>query len=310
MTHEAVHDHTGQMTRTVKVNAMVLQAIAGRDGIDDRQYAAPLPSCIPDYTANLDVGVRGLRIGILKEAFEFDGIMDPRVRTKVLQAAQAFSDLGAEVREVSVPLHTIAGHIVECALRPAAAQQAYLGRACGRHGLYLTRLAEKMAPLDQDKFEKARTPQHNQIANANNGQMATPSKFQLLAGLHCWNQVPSIFGKAMNLYRRLRDEYDAALQTVDVLTTPTTPYVAKRHPPSNCGPAEAMNVAQGVAINTVCFNASGHPAMSLPVGKLSPEDDLSSGLKLPVGMQIVGRHFEEALIYQVGAGWEGDWKTF
>lgn len=99
MTHDPVHDTTGPMTLTVAANARVLQVIAGRDGIDDRQYAAPLPAQVPNYSASLAAGVQGLRIGILKEGFEFDGILDPRVRNKVLNSAKMFSHLGAEVVE-------------------------------------------------------------------------------------------------------------------------------------------------------------------------------------------------------------------
>lgn len=153
-THDAVHDTTGPMTRTIALNAKALQAIAGRDGIDDRQYAAPLPVTLPNYSAGLDQGVRGLRIGLLKEGFAFDGILDPRVKSKVLSAADKFRSLGAEVVDISVPLHTVAGHIVNCALRPAASQQAYLGKASGRRALYMTDLTDKMCPMDQDKFDK------------------------------------------------------------------------------------------------------------------------------------------------------------
>jgi amidase len=158
MTHDAVHDTTGPMTRTVATNALVLQAIAGRDNIDDRQYSVPLPAHIPDYSSSIYKGVKGLRIGILKEAFEFEGILDERVREKVLDSANMFKTLGAEVVEISVPLHKVAGHIVNCALRAAATQQAYLGKACGRRGLYMTGLTEKMSPLDQNKFDKVRFP--------------------------------------------------------------------------------------------------------------------------------------------------------
>jgi amidase len=215
------------------------------------------------------------------------------VKQKVIEAANLFETLGAEVISVSISLHTQAGHIVNCALRPTASQQAYLGKACGRRGLYLTGLTDKMHPLTQDKFDK----------------MFSTSKFSLIAGLHVWNRHPTLYGKAINLYRRLKDEYDAALEQVDVLITPTTPYVANRHAAPNAGPAEQMGKSRGVAVNTVCFNASGHPAMSLPIGFLPAEDD--ECVMLPVGMQIVGGMFQEEMIYRVGAAWERafDWKT-
>lgn len=116
----------------------------------------------------------------------------------------------------------------------------------------------------------------------------------------------------MNLYRKLTDDYNAALSSVDVLITPTTPYVANRHPSASAGPAEQMAKSNGVAVNTMCFNASGHPAMSIPIGFLPPldEEGASAGIKLPVGMQIVGALFQEETIYRVGAAWERafNWK--
>lgn len=140
--------------------------------------------------------------------------------------------------------------------------------------------------------------------------MFCTSKFTVLSGLYMWENHPRIYGKAMNLYRRLRDEYDAALRQVDVLITPTNPYVADRHAAPDAGPLEQMNKSRGVAVNTVCFNVSGHPAMSLPVGFLPAED--SPDIQLPVGMQIVGKMFDEEMIYRVGAAWEAafDWKKY
>lgn len=140
--------------------------------------------------------------------------------------------------------------------------------------------------------------------------MFSTSKFSLIGGLYCWSNKPSLYGKAMNLYRQLHDSYSEALSSVDVLITPTTPYVANRHPQRNAGPEEQMKMSRGVAVNTVCFNASGHPAMSIPVGFLSPEGEESSDVRLPVGMQIVGRMFDEEMIYRVGAAWEASfsWK--
>lgn len=116
----------------------------------------------------------------------------------------------------------------------------------------------------------------------------------------------------MNLYRRLQDEYSAGLDTVDVFITPTTPYVANTHPHPDAGPKEQLDKSRGVAINTVAFNASGHPAMNLPIGRLpaSDEDGAARDIRLPVGMQIVGGMFQEEMIYRVAAAWEGafDWQ--
>jgi amidase len=132
-THEPVHDTTGPMTLDITTNARILQAIAGRDEIDDRGCGVPSSSDLPDYSAGLHQGVRGLKIGILTEKFK---------------------ELGAEVIEISIPIHKHAPDIVTCALRPSTARNGYLGTACGRRGLYLNGLIDKMSPLDQQKFDK------------------------------------------------------------------------------------------------------------------------------------------------------------
>jgi amidase len=94
------------MARTVLDTARLLQATAGYDGIDDRQLGAPRPDNLPPYVdlvlESRQTGVRGLRIGILKEAFHSHHLA-PSVKGLVRQAIQRFVDMGAEVKEVSVP---------------------------------------------------------------------------------------------------------------------------------------------------------------------------------------------------------------
>ncbi|KAH6675871.1 amidase signature domain-containing protein [Halenospora varia] len=291
-THEPVHDTTGPMTMDIATNAKILQVIAGRDEIDDRGCGVPAPKDLPDYSAGLGQGVEGLKIGILKEGFDFP-IMDPRIREQVLGAAEKFKALGAEIVEVSIPIHLHATDIVTCAMRPSAARNAYLGTACGRRGLYLNSLVDKMLPLNQAKFDK----------------LYSTGKLSLLSGMYIWENHPLLYGKAMNLYRRLQDEYNAALQMVDVLITPTMPYIAPQHAEMKSSPLEQIDKSRGCAVNTVCFNASGHPAMSMPVGMLSAVED--DKVMLPVGMQITGKWFDEAMVYRVGSAWEGafDWKN-
>jgi amidase len=143
-------------------------------------------------------------------------------------------------------------------------------------------------------------------------QMFALSKFTLLSGLHAWSQNPCLYGKTMNLYRERQHDYNTALASVDVPITPTTPYVADRHPPANAGPVKQMAKSNGVAMNTMCFNASGHPAISIPIGFLPPLDNIGreEGIKLPVGLQIVGGMFLEEVVYRAAAAWESnfDWK--
>ena len=99
---EAVIDHVGPMTRTVADNARLLQVIAGSDGIDPRQRDVR----VGDYTADLDAGVRGVRIGVLREGFGQPG-GEPDVDAQVRQAVTVLEKLGATVTEVSIPLHLL-----------------------------------------------------------------------------------------------------------------------------------------------------------------------------------------------------------
>jgi aspartyl-tRNA(Asn)/glutamyl-tRNA(Gln) amidotransferase subunit A len=91
-------DHVGPLTRSVEDAALVLQAIAGHDPLDASSTAEP----VPDYTARLRDGVKGLRIGVPREFF-FDNV-DPEVAAAVRKAIGVLEGLGAAVREVSLPL--------------------------------------------------------------------------------------------------------------------------------------------------------------------------------------------------------------
>jgi amidase len=129
--------------------------------------------------------------------------------------------------------------------------------------------------------------------------MFSTSIFSLLSGHHVWKQHRTLYGKAVNLKRLLRDEYDAVLLELHVLIAPTTSYVANRNAAQDAGPAGQMGKSRGVVVNTVCLNASGHPMLTLPVGWLEVQDDKRA--KLPVEMQIVDGMFQEELISRI---WE------
>lgn len=130
-------------------------------------------------------------------------------------------------------------------------------------------------------------------------------------------------GKTMNLARKVRDEIDAALDSYDVLITPTTVRLPQRidtyH--EHVTPLQKMSFAAGVGLNTCPYSLAscafacmaneqtGHPAISIPVGMLSPLDD--PAVRLPVGMQIVGKFYDEGRVYAAAHAWEQawDWKT-
>jgi len=170
-----------------------------------------------------------------------------------------------------------------------------LGKGCGRKGLVMNDLDAKMLPLTQDKFD----------------QMFCSGVNTILNGLWGWEHMPpGLMGKATNLVRKLRDSYLKSLSTYDVLITPTMPFLAPKLPPQGSSVRDLMINSAGVSLNTSAFNLTGLPALSLPVGLL--ESVHSDGAKLPVGMQIVGKLFDEATVYRVAYAWEqaNNWKTF
>jgi amidase len=97
------------------------------------------------------------------------------------------------------------------------------------------------------------------------------------------------YGKAQNLGRRLRAAYDRALSDVDLLLLPTMPRTAAELPAPGASREEQFEKAVETIVNVAPFNLTGHPALSIPCGAIDG---------LPVGMMLVGRHFEEKTIYR------------
>jgi amidase len=112
-----------------------------------------------------------------------------------------------------------------------------------------------------------------------------------------------VYAKAVNLIRQLRAAYDHALTSVDLLLLPTTPMKAQPLPAVGAPVAEQIGAAFLNLGNTSPFDVSHHPAMSVPCGRIDG---------LPVGMMLVGRHWEEATIYRAAHALErsGDWREW
>lgn len=168
VSNEATVDYVGPITRTCMENAILLEAIAGVDGLDDRQRAGtPFRDQVPKYSQMLletkDAGVKGLRIGILQEGIS-SKIMDPGVGAKFEAAAKVFEELGAIVEEVSISMHTIAPAIFGAVSKQGGAI-GRVGRASGRRQVMLTDLYEKMLPCTAQTIEKVSLPPHPESAS-------------------------------------------------------------------------------------------------------------------------------------------------
>ncbi|KAK7752011.1 hypothetical protein SLS62_005973 [Diatrype stigma] len=296
--NDAAVDYVGPMTRTCMDCATLLEAIAGVDGLDDRQVAGvPFPGDVPRYREILQKtkqqGVKGMKIGILKEGVA-SPLLDPEVDKKFRAAVAGFENLGATVVEISVPMHGL-GRSIYSTMSKMGNHMGMLGRATGRRQVMLTDLFEKKGlPYTQDALEK----------------MNTVSKEGLIAGEYGWTHYPLAYSKAVNLNRKLKDEYNAALEVVDLLVMPTTVAPSNPHPGDDATPLEQISASAGKLENTSQFNGTGHPALAMPIGFVPAKAD--SSIKLPASMQIAGKFWDEAKILQAAYEWENahDWKTF
>jgi amidase len=281
---EMTLDTAGPMTRNVRDNALLLQAIAGPDGIDSRQRGV----VVSDYSALLDGGVRDLHIGVVREGFGQQN-SEPGVDAKVRAAARRFLDLGAAVEDISIPIHA-QGYAVWAAIRGDAACTVLLdmnGAGIAHEGLYVTSLMHAIGAWRKNPDAFADT-----LKIATIFSKYTVEKY----GGH-------YYGKAQNVRRRLRAAYDAELARYDLLLMPTVPIKATPHPAKGASPQEITRRSWEPTRNTCPFNVTGHPAISIPCGM---EDEL------PIGLMLVGKPFDEATIYRAAQAFEasGDWQAF
>jgi amidase len=246
------------------------------------------------YQSDPKAAVKGLRIGLLIESLTFAGL-DPRVVDKVKEAANLFRALGAEVVDISIPMHELGGAIWTVANRQAISEQA-LRAQNPRLGVHDVALNQELSTWTQDKFDKLQ--RHNPAAtNA------------FLGGQYLKDKYPGMTDKAINLSRKLKDAYQAVFMNegIDLLILPCTPTIANYTSSASDGLMDKMAKTIGITQNTAPFNVSGHPALSLPIGMLGviePGREADAHLKLPVGLQIVGGLFHESLIYRAAFAWE------
>lgn len=281
---ELTIDRIGPMTANVTDNALMLEVMAGPDGLDPRQHAGQGPQ---PYSRLMLEGVRGLRIGVLKEGFGWDH-SDPAVDAKVREAADRLSRLGAKVSEISVPMHRTGPAIWLPIAAEGATQQMMKDNGHGFNwkGLYATSM------IDHHAGWKTRAD-----------QLSDPLKISMILGEYFISRYHGrYYAKAQNLARQLQQAYDAALSEVDLLLMPTVPTTAKPLPDRRAPTEVVVSSAWEMLNNTCPFNVTGHPAISLPCGMVDG---------LPVGLMLVGRLWDEAAIYRAAFAFEqsADWKT-
>jgi amidase len=297
--NEPTNDHLGPMTRTVFENAVFLEAIAGSDNIDDRSFAAPHPSKVPTYSqiANLPMErpLAGKKLAIIKESLSLPAL-DNRVIETFKAAVARFEALGATVEEVSIPIHC-KGAAIWTGISKVGGYLTKTSGSFGRRGHQMLTLNSKLHPMGQENWDNAYVSTKNIYLN----------------GLYAVQNFPLLLAKATNLSRQLRDAYDTALETYDILLTPTLPYVATSHASPDATPIEQITKQIGLTTNTAPFNQSGHPVLAMPIGMLEVLEcpGVEAKVKLPVSMQVIGKWWDEMSVYETAYAWEraNDWRV-
>jgi amidase len=273
---EITIDHTGPMTNNVRDNALLLEVLAGADGYDPRQYNVKTHA----YTRALEGGVHGMKIAMVQEGFGHQN-SEADVDASVRAAAGRLRSLGATVNEVSIPMHPM-GQVIWSPIATEGLTQTMLwgdGYGFSRPDLYVTSLMD---------FHRGWRQRANEFSET--------TKLFLLLGTYIAQQHGfRYYGKAMNLSRLLTKAYDTVLQEYDLLLMPTLPIKATPLPGPDASREDYVQRALEMIANTAPFDSTHHPAMSVPCGT-------SDGL--PIGMMLVGKHFDEPTIYRAAYAFE------
>ena len=264
-------DHIGPLTKKVKDAAIVLGVIAGRDPMDSTSADVP----VPDYVAALDKPVRGLRIGVAKEYFG-DGL-DDEVRQAVETAIDTLKSLGCEIVPVSLP-HTpyaIPTYYIIATAEASSNLARYDGVRYSHRARGVKTLSE-MYRRSRDEGFGAEVKRRIMLGT-----------YALSAGYY-----DAYYLKAQKVRTLLTRDFDQAFQKVDAIVTPTSPTAAFRLGEKSNDPL-AMYLAD---IYTVTADLAGIPGISVPCGQTKE--------KLPIGLQILGKHFDEATILRLAHAYE------
>ncbi len=265
-------DQIGPFGTSVDDVALALEAISGADSMDATSSSEPVGS----YADGLDQGVRGLRVGIVRDMLDLEGC-GAEIRASVDMAAETFAALGAEVGEVELPAtrHGLAAYYI---IGPAEAS-SNLARFDGiRYG---HRAADPADVLDLYMRSRAEGFGPETIRRIMLGTYA------LSAGYY-----DAYYGQAQKARTLIIEDFRAAFERFDVLLTPTTPEVAFRFGEKSDPYTMYLN-----DVYTIPVNLAGNCAISVPSG-------LCSASGMPIGLQIIGDHFAEATLLRAAAAFE------
>ncbi len=268
-------DQIGPLTRSVDDAAALLQAIAGHDPAD----STSLDVEVPDFSAELDAGVAGLKLGLPKEYFG-EGI-DPEVRARVEDRVKALEAAGAELVEISLP-HTDYAVATYYIIAPAEAS-SNLARFDGIRYGHRSSHPEDLLDLYRKSREEGFGPE---------------VKRRILLGTYVLSSgyYDAFYSRAQKVRTLIRRDFSEAFGKVDAILSPVAPSPARRIGENSDDPLKEYLSD----IYTIAANLAGICAISVPAGTV-PAD----GADLPVGLQILAPHLGEARLLRVAKAAEG-----
>ena len=268
-------DQVGPMTKDVRDSALLLEAIAGHDPADSTSVRFE----VPKYSEILNSGIKGLRIGIPKEYFIAG--MQPEVEQAVRRAIALLENNGAVIREISLP-HTeyaVAVYYIVATAEASSNLARYDGMRFGSRAE--ARDLTETYMVSRDKGFGAEVKRRIMLGT-----------YALSAGYY-----DAYYLKAQRVRTLIKRDFDAAFESCDVIVTPTAPTTAFKLGEKTQDPLQ-MYLSD---IFTISINLAGLPALSLPCG--------FDADGMPIGMQVIGKRFDEATILRVGYNHEqaSDW---
>lgn len=263
-------DHIGPFSNNVADAARLLQVIAGRDEMD----ATSAFASVPDYAASLKENVRGLKIGLPKEYF--DGLSGDTA-TRISEAVDALKKLGCEVRDIHLP-HT--SYAIACYYVIATAEaSANLARYDGVR--YTTRSAKAGTLSDMYRLTR-------------DEGFGDECKRRIMLGTYVLSAgyYDAYYLKAQKVRRLVAQDFNQAFENVDAVVAPVSPFPAFKIGEKVNDPV-SMYLSD---IYTITGSLAGIPCMSVPCGVTSTG--------LPVGLQILTRHFDETTMFRLAGAYE------
>ena len=264
-------DRIGPLTKTVRDAATVLRTIAGRDPMDSTSADVP----VPDYVAELEKPVRGLKLGVAREYFG-EGL-DIEVKASVEAAIQKLAESGCEIVPVSLP-HTeyaIPAYYIVATAEASSNLARFDGVRYGYRAGGARTLSEMYRRTRDDGF------------GAEVKRRIMLGTYALSAGYY-----DAYYLKAQKVRTLLVRDFEEVFKKVDAIVTPTSPTAAFKLGEKTDDPL-AMYLAD---IFTVTADLAGIPGISVPCGETKEN--------LPIGLQILGKHFDEATILRVAQACE------